>query len=76
MLKVEYAYNERGQKIRKTVYTTAAGSEDYEYVMITHYLNDLSGNVMAVYTDTRLITKTPNVHLTELTLYGTGRLGF
>lgn len=30
---------------------------------------------MAVYTDTRLYTDPPNVHLTELTLYGTGRLG-
>lgn len=71
-LKIKYAYNERGYKIRKTVYPD---NENTFLINITHYLNDVSGNVVSVYIDSRLESVGPKVNLEEQTIAGMGRVG-
>jgi RHS repeat-associated protein len=71
-LKIKFTYNERGQKIKKTVYP------DYEtnfYIYNTYYVNDLAGNVMAVYTSSHVSNVSPVIQIQEQTIVGMGRIG-
>lgn len=50
-------------------------NENTYFVNITHYLNDVSGNVLSIYTDARLPSVSPKVNLEEQTILGAGRIG-
>ena len=66
---IAYRYDSRGNRILKEVRTTTT-------VHTNFYLRDASGNVMAIYEDTRLINSpTTNIILKEIPIYGSSRLG-
>ncbi|PKD18732.1 hypothetical protein APR41_17635 [Salegentibacter salinarum] len=57
---VEFVYNDKGQRVEKKTYNQ--GSQ----VATTHYVRDVAGNVLAVYS---------NGQLEELNVYGNDRIG-
>jgi RHS repeat-associated protein len=62
VLKASFAYNERGQRIRKITYGTMNDS--------TWYVLDISGNVLSIYDN-----KSGTMGQKEIPIYGTGREG-
>jgi RHS repeat-associated protein len=62
-----YAYDDRGNLLEKTSYTSGVAKKNIFYV------RDASGNVMAIYEQT--IGQDVSPILTEVPLYGAGRIG-
>ena len=66
---ISYRYDGTGNRILKEVRTTTT-------VHTNFYLRDASGNVMAIYEDTKPINSpTTNIALKEIPIYGSSRLG-
>ena len=66
---IAYRYDGTGNRILKEVRTTTT-------IHTNFYLRDASGNVMAIYEDTRPINSpTTNIILKEMPIYGSSRLG-
>ena len=66
---ISYRYDGTGNRILKEVRTTTT-------VHTNLYLRDASGNVMAIYEDTKPINSpTTNITLKEIPIYGSSRLG-
>lgn len=66
--KVAFAYNDRGQRVKKESYLTGGN------INTTYYVRDVSGSVMAVHNVlTTSSGSTPQ--LVENTVYGAGRIG-
>ncbi|QKG59093.1 hypothetical protein GKZ68_20645 (plasmid) [Hymenobacter sp. BRD128] len=64
---VQYAYDDRGFRVRQTVYP-ASGAPAH----VTTYVRDLAGNLLALYEQA---TPTAPAQRNEVPLYGSGRLG-
>lgn len=64
---VEYAYDDRGFRVRQTVYPAAGGP-----ARVTTYVRDVAGNLLALYEQA---TPTSPAVRSEVPLYGSGRLG-
>ena len=64
--KLRFTYDDRGQRIKKEVY-----SEDEIYT--THYVRDLSGSPMGIYSSSTIASNTPKQR--ELPIYGQSRVG-
>jgi len=64
---VEYAYDDRGFRVRQTVYPATGGPAH-----VTTYVRDVAGNLMALYEQEN--STSPAVR-SEVPLYGSGRLG-
>jgi len=62
-LMVSYAYDDRGNKVKKISYTSGTPSKT------TYYVSDASGNTMAIYEQT-----TASPVLVEIPVYGAGRV--
>ena len=66
---ITYRYDASGNRIIKQVATTTTNHVNF-------YLRDASGNVMAIYEDTKPINSpTTNIILKEIPIYGSSRLG-
>lgn len=66
-LKVSYDYDDRGNRLRKTTYTTSGAID-----RINYYIHDAAGNVLAIY-DYAAADETPAFRLAEVPIYGAGR---
>lgn len=64
-LMVSYAYDDRGERIKKTAYTSGTASKN------TFYVSDATGNTLAIYEQT---LPGGAVQLTEVPVYGAGRV--
>jgi RHS repeat-associated protein len=64
---VEYAYDDRGFRVRQTVYPATGGPSH-----VTTYVRDVAGNLLALYEQA---TSTSPAVRSEVPLYGSGRLG-
>jgi RHS repeat-associated protein len=64
---VEYAYDDRGFRLRQTVYPATGGPAH-----VTTYVRDVAGNLLALYEQA---TPTSPAVRSEVPLYGSGRLG-
>jgi RHS repeat-associated protein len=71
VLRVQYDYNERGQKIRKTTYS---GSTPVVQTQV-YYISDVSGHTMAVYESMNVPLNGYTNTLSEYPVYGAGRIG-
>jgi RHS repeat-associated protein len=67
---LEFMYDEGGTRIAKIVKPT--GSTTWTY---THYVRDVSGNVIATYEQEKIATDPVILTLKEQTIYGSKRLG-
>jgi RHS repeat-associated protein len=67
---MDIAYNDRGQRAKKTVYNPANGN-----ITTTYYVRDVSGTALAIYRGSVTGGRGTKPSLRELPLYGAGRLG-
>lgn len=67
---MDIAYNDRGQRVKKTVYNPANGN-----ISNTFYVRDISGTIMAIYKGGVNGEKVTPPQLREIPFYGAGRLG-
>jgi RHS repeat-associated protein len=68
VLKASYIYDSRGNRIKKTVYTSAGLIQQ-----ITYYVNDARGNSLATYEQD--VEGGGALYLTEVPVYASGRIG-
>ena len=74
--KIEFAYNDRGQRVSKQSYVSNT------HKTLTYYVRDLSGNVMAVYEgsqtldpSTGAVINNKPANVTEYSIFGSSRIG-
>ena len=67
---MDISYNDRGHRIKKTVYNLTTGASSS-----TYYLRDVSGSIMAIYTKSGGIATKNTPVIAEIPVYGAARIG-
>jgi RHS repeat-associated protein len=82
-LKIEYSYNESGQRLRKKVYRISGTSTTRENALM-YYIHDAAGSLLAIHEGAESqslsggvwsTTLTTSIDVTEYPIYGQGRIG-
>ena len=67
-LKASYAYDDRGNRVKKTIYNSSEAVQN-----ITYYVSDAAGNTLATYEQD--VAGAGSMYLTEVPIYAAGRVG-
>lgn len=67
-LKASYAYDDRGNRVKKTIYNSSEAVQN-----VTYYVSDAAGNTLATYEQD--VAGGGSMYLTEVPIYAAGRVG-
>ncbi len=67
-LKASYAYDDRGNRVKKTIYNSSEAVQN-----VTYYVSDAAGNTLATYEQD--VAGAGSMYLTEVPIYAAGRVG-